>query len=216
MLSRVLASDDPRPVHPLPMRRILSAPKIQEASGDVEQRIAAIVAQVDQQWESRVHDARSAGLREGEAAGRLQTLSEVQPVVDRLARTIEELAGLKSRLRREAEADIVKLSLAIARRVLRREVAVDPEALHGIIVAALDKLAGQEACRVRVHPADAAAVTAGLAKTPGGSAITVTPDGSREPGTVIFETERGNLDCSLEHQLQEIERGLTDRLRSQA
>jgi flagellar biosynthesis/type III secretory pathway protein FliH len=31
---------------------------------------------------------------------------------------------------------------------------------------------------------------------------------------VIFETDRGNLDASLESQLKEIERGLADRLRN--
>ncbi len=38
----------------------------------------------------------------------------------------------------------------------------------------------------------------------------------REPGAVVFETERGNLDASVESQLQEIERGLADRLRRQS
>ena len=41
----------------------------------------------------------------------------------------------------------------------------------------------------------------------------VLTDPSCDPGSVIFETERGNLDASIETQLQEIERGLTDRLR---
>jgi flagellar biosynthesis/type III secretory pathway protein FliH len=31
---------------------------------------------------------------------------------------------------------------------------------------------------------------------------------------VIFETDRGSLDASLESQLKEIERGLADRLRN--
>jgi flagellar biosynthesis/type III secretory pathway protein FliH len=43
----------------------------------------------------------------------------------------------------------------------------------------------------------------------------VVADASREPGTVIFETARGNLDASVDAQLQEIERGLVDRLRKQ-
>ncbi len=38
-------------------------------------------------------------------------------------------------------------------------------------------------------------------------------DPSRQPGDVVFETERGNLDASVDSQLLEIERGLTDRLR---
>jgi flagellar biosynthesis/type III secretory pathway protein FliH len=39
------------------------------------------------------------------------------------------------------------------------------------------------------------------------------PDGSRDPGAAVFETERGNLDASVESQLGEIERGLADALR---
>jgi flagellar assembly protein FliH len=34
-------------------------------------------------------------------------------------------------------------------------------------------------------------------------------------GAVVFETNRGNLDASVETQLREIEQGLTDRLRGQ-
>jgi flagellar biosynthesis/type III secretory pathway protein FliH len=32
----------------------------------------------------------------------------------------------------------------------------------------------------------------------------------------VFESARGNLDASIESQLQEIERGLADRLRKQS
>jgi flagellar biosynthesis/type III secretory pathway protein FliH len=41
----------------------------------------------------------------------------------------------------------------------------------------------------------------------------VIADASRAIGSVIFETPRGNLDASVDSQLQEIERGLADRLR---
>src|SRR5471030_2372000 len=113
----------------------------------------------------------------------------------------------------EAEADLVKLALAIARRGLRRELAIDPEALHGLVLAALEKLQGQEICRVKVHPSHAAMVTECLRQIVTGAAVEVIPDPSREPGAIVFETERGNLDASVESQLQEIERGLADRLK---
>src|SRR5206468_3414461 len=99
---------------------------------------------------------------------------------------------------------------AIARRVLRRELAIDPEALHGLVLGALEKLQGQELTRARVHPAHAALVSACLARAGGASPVEVLPDPAREPGSVIFETQRGNLDASIESQLQEIERGLAD------
>jgi flagellar assembly protein FliH len=152
-------------------------------------------------------------MREGEANGRRLAAAELEPLMARLSATIEELACMRPRLRHEAEADLVKLALAIARRILRRELSVDPDALSGLVLSALDKLQGQEIVRVRVHPAQAAPVTAGLRNNPAGGSVEVVSDPSREPGTILFETARGNLDASMESQLLEIERGLADRLR---
>jgi flagellar assembly protein FliH len=166
------------------------------------------------QLEQRLHEAHAAGVREGEAAGKGRAAAEFQPVIERLARSIEETAGLRARLRREAEADLVRLALAIARRILRRELSIDPDALHGLVLAALDKLQSQEICRVRVHPAQASLVSACLQQVRSASPVEVIADPSSEPGAVIFETDRGSLDASLESQLKEIERGLADRLRN--
>ena len=100
--------------------------------------------------------------------------------------------------------------------MLRRELAIDPEALHGLVLGALQKLQGQELSRVRVHPSHAALVTACLQQAATGCSVEVIADPSRDLGAVIFETQRGNLDASMESQLQEIERGLADRLRKQS
>jgi flagellar assembly protein FliH len=174
------------------------------------------MAQVERQSEQRIREAHAAGLREGEAAGRNRAAAEFQPVVERMARSIEELCQMRARLRREAEADLVRLSLAIARRVLRRELAIDPDALRGLVLAALEKLQAQEICRVRLHPSHAGLISACLREAVSGSSVEVIPDPSRQPGDVVFETERGNLDVSVDSQLREIERGLADRLRKHA
>jgi flagellar assembly protein FliH len=170
---------------------------------------------LQQQAEQRAREAHANGVREGEAAGRNRAAAEFQQAVDRMARSIDEIASLRPRLRAEAEADMVRLALAIARRVLRRELAIDPEALHGLVLGALEKLQGQEISRVRVHPSHAAMVTGCLRQNGTAVNVEVVPDPSREPGAIVFETQRGNLDASVESQLQEIERGLADRLRKQ-
>jgi flagellar assembly protein FliH len=164
--------------------------------------------------ENRLREAHAAGIKEGEAAGKAKAAAEMQPVMERLACSIDEIARFRPRLRREAEQDLIRLAMAIARRIIRRELTIAPEALHGLILGALEKLQGQEICRVRVHPSHAAAVTACLKQIASASPVEVIPDASREVGTVIFETDRGNLDASVESQLREIERGLGDRLRS--
>ena len=136
--------------------------------------------------------------------------------MERLARSVHEMASLRAEMRREAEADMLRLALEIARRILRREMAVDPDALRGLVLAALEKLQGQEISRVKVHPSHAALVSDLLRKSEAGHPVEVIADASREPGTVIFESERGNLDASVDAQLREIERGLADCLRRRA
>lgn len=174
------------------------------------------IAELEHRWAQKANEAYQAGLREGEAAGRNRAAAEFQIVVERMARSIEETAGLRARLRREAEADLLGLSLAIARRVLRREISIDPDALRGVAMAALEKIAAGEISRVRVHPSQAPLVANCLREAGGGSNIEIVPDAAREPGALVFETERGNLDASVESQLEEIERGLADHLKRRA
>ena len=86
---------------------------------------------------------------------------------------------------------------------------------RGLVMAALEKLQGQEISRVRVHPSHVALVKSCLQQALSGGLVEVVSDPSREVGSAIFETTRGNLDPSVDSQLQEIERGLADRLRRQ-
>jgi flagellar assembly protein FliH len=214
MSSRILLPDDPRAATAINWRQVGPAREAgKPAAAALQPDLQLQAAQIQRESEQRIREAHAAGTREGEAAGRARAAAELQPVIDRLGRSIDELAGLRARLRSEAEGDLVKLALAIARRVLRRELAIDPEALHGLVLAALEKLQGQEICRVKVHPSHAALVTECLRQIVTGATVEIIPDPSREPGDIVFETARGNLDASVESQLQEIERGLADRLK---
>jgi flagellar assembly protein FliH len=213
MSSKVLAPDGSPAATPMVWQQVAAPPGGSGGGAGALPDPAAGATQLEGQCEQRVREAQAAGLREGEAAGRSRAAAELQPVIQRLARSIEELGQMRARLRSEAEADLVRLSLAIARRVLRREMSIDPDALRGVIVAALEKLHSQEICRVRVHPSLAGMVSTCLREGVAGSGAEVIADPSRQPGDVVFETERGNLDASVDSQLLEIERGLADCLR---
>jgi flagellar assembly protein FliH len=156
--------------------------------------------------------ARQAGIQEGLRQAREEAVRELQALGERIAQTLAELATLKRRIRREAESEVVKLALAVARRILRRELATDPEAICGVVHAALEKLQTRELHRVRVFPAGADAVRASLERMGVSQAIQIIADPSLRPGDVLFETSRGELDASIETQLQEIDRGFADRL----
>jgi flagellar assembly protein FliH len=171
----------------------------------VQREMAAAVEHARQQ-------GRTEGQRLGEQQGREQALAQVEPVMARLLRTIEDLSATRDAFRREAEEDIVRLSLGIARRVVHREVSIDHTVLVGVIRAALDKIGARELHRVLVSPGDQAAIAAGLDSLKLNRRIDVVADANLERGAVLFETIKGSLDASLETQLDEIERGLIDAL----
>lgn len=219
MSSKVYLPGDSRPVTPVVWRQVsalTASPKAPQPAPEPVPDVAAQIAQLEAQYRQKVVEAHAAGVREGEIAGRNRAAADMQPVMERLTRSIQEIANLRARLRHEAEADVVQLALAIARRVVRRELAADPDALRGLVMAALEKLQGQELSRVKVHPSHVATVKSCLQQALNGGLVEVVPDPSREVGAVVFETTRGNLDASVDSQLQEIERGLTDRLRKQS
>ena len=113
----------------------------------------------------------------------------------------------------DAEGDLLKLAISIARRVLHRELTLDPESIEGLIRVALDKLQSRELCRVRVHPDQEQAIRKSLERFSNSQKVELIADPSLQCGDVIFETAHGNLDASIESQLREIERGFADRLR---
>jgi flagellar assembly protein FliH len=159
-------------------------------------------------------DAYQKAFSEGRAVGREQAAAEVRPVLDRLSRTLAELSTLKAKIRKSAEGDLLKLSIGIARRVLHRELTLDPESIEGLIRVAMEKLESRELSRVRVHPDQEHTIRTLLSRFGGLSKVELAADPALQIGDVLFETPHGTLDASIEAQLQEIDRGFADRLRA--
>ena len=162
--------------------------------------------------EAELTQARQTAFQDGLRRGREEAAAQVQQTVDRLTETLRELALMKRKIRNEAEQELVKLSLAIARRIVYRELATDPESIHGIVHAALQKLQNREIIRVRVYPAGATAVRAAFEGQPNAAAVEIVADAALATGGILFETALGDLDASVETQLQEIQRGFADRM----
>jgi flagellar assembly protein FliH len=163
--------------------------------------------------EQKMRAAYQQGVQDGQAAVRQEMETKLEAMHVRMARAIEELSGLRQRFRHEAEEDVVALALAIARRVLHRELTMAPEALLGLVKAALEKIEAREVHRVRIRPEDAPMVKQYLEKMGLPQKVEVISDPGLERGAVILDSSRGALDASVDTQLAEIERGLADLVR---
>lgn len=162
--------------------------------------------------EQASRQAFEAGRAAGDAAARRALEAEVRASTEKLAQTIAGVAATRAEAFRRAEADTVKLAIEIARRVLHRELSMNPTAIEALVKAALEKLQSQEIYRVKVHPDQERVIRTCLEQAGRSQGIEIIGDPSQQKGGALFELSRGALDASVETQLREIERGLADEL----
>lgn len=189
---------------PMPWRRSASLPAHGRAPLDDSGRKAA---------EAQMQAAYQQGIAAGQAAAAQAAQARLDPALGALADIVNELAGCRRILRAQAEGATVALAMAIARRVLHRELNIDPTAILGLVKAAFDRCDASETHRLRVSPSDARLIQENRSRLEFPQALEVMPDPALVSGSAIFETSRGELDASVDTQLSEIERGLTDVLR---
>lgn len=214
MLSRVINHRDAAGIEPIVFPSVAAGlvpvrPASPEAGrGDAD---AASLRENLQQLQSRAdtdrRNAHEAGRRQGDQEAR----AELQPVMERLNASIAEILSMRSDLRRRAESDTVQLALLIAKRVLHRQLSVDESALSAIARVAFERLTRSESWTITVHPRFAPSVASVLPASQSGR-VQIKPDPDCAQGTLIIHSAEGVIDASVDTQLEEIERGLADRL----
>jgi flagellar assembly protein FliH len=205
--SKILRDGELSAVSPMAWRSTAATPPARQPA-----RTAPIAeAGAREDLEEARKESFQRGFSEGRDAGQEQAAAELKPVMDRLTRSLADLATVRSHVRKSAESDLLKLAIAVARRVIHRELTLDPGSIEGLIRVALEKLESRELCRVRVHPDQEPVIRTLLARF-SAAPVELIPDPTLQCGDVLFETSHGTLDGSIEAQLQEIERGFADRI----
>lgn len=179
-----------------------AAPEVSEqARLEWERRMAAEAAQ-------SFAAGRERGVEEGRAAESRQHGDRLRGELAGLAQTFAEA---RERYLQNVEAEVVKLALAIAERILRREAQMDPLLLTGAVRVALGQLGASTKVRLRVPAAQHALWTEAMALLPGiAKPPQVIADEALALGECVVETELGMADLGLRAQLAEIERGSFD------
>jgi len=148
------------------------------------------------------------GYADGEAVGRA---AQADALTEQFRESIAKLSTARAALFRSAQKDVLQLSVAIAQKILHREIQTSPDVLGGIISVALERIEAQDVHCLRIHPSMVRRIEDQLAKW-AGRKITIVADAGLELGGCLFETHHGNVDAGIESQLAEIERGLADHL----
>ena len=160
-------------------------------------------------------DAFAKGYAQGERAGAEAAVVRSDAMLRRMAQTLEELSALRAEMIRRTERQMVQLVLAIAERVVHREVTLDRGLLVGMARAALDRLGECASATIRLHPDDYAAIAAGLSQVDG-TQVQVAVDPLVSRGGCLVQSDFGFMDVAPEAQFREMARVLLDELQSPA
>ncbi len=105
----------------------------------------------------------------------------------------------------QSQHEAVRLGIAIAERLLRRTLDVQPDAVLDLLRSAFDWSVGADRLRVRLHPADAALLVSSAAQSlDANREIDLLPDASLLRGDCVVESSNGQTDARLEVILQRI------------
>ena len=176
---------------------------------------ASIEQRLIEESEKAFEAGRRRGIEEGRRAEREAQAEAISDAEEARIRAVADLARGFDRERetyfKAVEQEVVKLALAVAARILRREAQSDPLLLVGAVRVALGALGAAAEIKVRVPEADLELWTEAIALIPsrGTMPVVVAADGMRL-GECRLETNLGSTDLGIPSQLGEIERHLLE------
>ncbi|HEV2445347.1 MAG TPA: FliH/SctL family protein [Candidatus Sulfopaludibacter sp.] len=177
---------------------------------------AASQARRENELRECFEQGRARGFDEGRAAEREALTASIEAreaaQAQQCVRLLEQFHAERDRYFEAVEPQVVRLALAVAARILRREAQMDPLLLSGAVRVALGQLSASTAVRLRAPAADLELWSDAIAHLPNlAPRPTVVAGEDMRLGECVLETELGKVDLGIAPQLAEIERGFFDR-----
>lgn len=142
------------------------------------------------------------GNEEGYERGKLEGNALVKPVVASFRQAISACFDLQRQLQIDAQREALKLALVIAKKILARELRLNPDGILGVIQNALAIAESSVLIRLRVPPdfVDYCSNHRDSLHLP--DEVNIVGDQAIESGGCVVETESGEIDARIETQLR--------------
>lgn len=159
-----------------------------------------------------VEEAYARGRREAlDAAGK-----NLESAAQALVAAAEDLSHLRESLASNNSQDMLRLVMTVAEQIIRREVAVDPQVVVNIIETALQSSVRSDQYRIRVNPEDLDHVIDQkplfLASISGLKSLSIEADPAISRGGCRVDSDLGEVDATIETQLESIQKALSEAI----
>jgi flagellar assembly protein FliH len=153
-------------------------------------------------------EAFAQGYAEGEKIGKQMGERMVETIVRRYENSLAELALSHKALVESMEKETVRLALEISRKIVQRELTIDPDLVAALAAVALKRVSGHQSIALRVSRHDFPRVRVAIANV--NQAVEVKDDATLERGDFVIETGQTFLDGKVASQIETIGKALFD------
>lgn len=176
---------------------------------DAQERALALVDDAQQRVAQIEAEAKQQGFDQGAGDGRAAAQAEMDEMLETMRGLVEMARAERHKIIEGAEPEIVRLSVAIAERILNQHVALDSGAVVEMTRSAITRLVNRETVTVRVNPADIETMRQHREKLMAMNDIDnmrIIEDQRVDRGGVVIETDAGTIDAKISTQLREVRR----------
>jgi flagellar assembly protein FliH len=160
------------------------------------------------EMELRLSQVSDESYRKGFTEGVEFQKKDVSPVLDAISTMTRTIPLIRKDIITKTEEQIVKLSLAMAEKVINQEVATRKEVILGVLKGVLKNISETEGMKIRLNPQDFRHMMEVkedfLQSIDGVRNVVFEEDVSIKRGGAVVETMFGEVDARLESQMKEI------------
>lgn len=180
--------------------------------GKVRQQADQLLAEARQEAErlkvAAVQEGRQQGLANGEKQVRAQVDEQLKTLLPALTQAVQAIQAARHEWRERWERSVIELACGIAKKVIRREFARQPEITLDLVREALELASGNDRITLRLHPQDLTHLgdraSALVRELSGLGPVEMVADPAVTAGGCKVCTEFGVIDQQIESQLSRI------------
>jgi flagellar assembly protein FliH len=151
-------------------------------------------------------EAEAARQREHEAQ-----MKHLHSLATSLRAAADELAARRKALIEEVQPQAVRLAIAIAGRLVMRELETDAPVALAAAREALQGISSADVVRIRLNPNDRERLADALRGELGGDGVEITADGSVGRGGCVVDTRFGTIDATIDTRWAKMVAALTGK-----
>lgn len=148
------------------------------------------------------------GFAAGVQKGRELQKAALQKTAETVNSLISQLNVLKQRTFEHSETQMLHLALAIAKKIIHREAAVDSGIVQDVIRQAIKHVADRDGMKIRLNPSDFRQIMEikedFLQGFDGVRNVVFEEDSGIQQGGALVETRFGEVDARLDRQIEEL------------